>query len=92
MLTVPVTLELNADKLDEDKTKPVELTSWTDKGLKEKVSLTDDQDKSYKLLEQINSEGKTITKKRIKVQLIFQAPTSKKPQLKLVLPAAALPG
>jgi hypothetical protein len=99
VLIVPVTLELNGGK-----TKSVELTSWTDKNLKKKVSLTDEQDKdkqkvslkddqdkhkSYELLEQINSEGKTITEKRIKVQLVFEAPTSKKPKLQLKLPSAA---
>ncbi|MEI8375367.1 MAG: GYF domain-containing protein [Planctomycetota bacterium] len=88
VLIVPVTLELKSDKV-----KQVEFTSWADDSLKKKVSLKDDQDKSYDLLEQVadkESDGKAITKTRIKVHLIFQAPTSKKLKfLHLALPVSA---
>ncbi len=88
---MPVTLELKAGKTKPGETKPVELTSWADKGLREKVSLKDDQKKSYKLLDQVSGQGKTITEKRMKVQLIFEAPASKKLKfLRLKLPVAAL--
>ena len=79
--------------LKEGETKPVELTSWADESLKKKVSLKDDQDKSYELLEQVaaeGSDGKTITENWINVHLVFQAPTNKKLKfLHLTLPSAA---
>ncbi len=88
VLIVPVTLELKSDKV-----KQVEFTSWADDSLKKKVSLKDDQNKSYDLLEQVadkESDVKAITKTRIKVYLVFQAPTSKKLKfLHLALPVSA---
>ena len=88
VLVVPVTLQLKGSK-----TKPVELTSWTDASLKKKVSLKDDKGTPYDLLEQVadkDSDGKAITERRIKVQLVFEGPNVKALKfLRLTLPAAA---
>lgn len=86
VLFVPVMLELK-------KGDPVKLTSWADKNLKKKdrASLKDDTNLTYVLIGQVPGEGITVTKDRIKVQLIFEAPTSEKLKfLHLTLPGAAL--
>jgi hypothetical protein len=92
VLIVPVNLNLK-----EASTKPVELTSWADASLRNKVSLADDREKTYKLLDQVarSGDGKSIPsdKTRIQVELVFQAPTNPKvTQLKLKLPPAAFHG
>ncbi|MGA2257567.1 MAG: DUF4339 domain-containing protein [Thermoguttaceae bacterium] len=88
VLIVPVRLNLKVGS-----TKQVGLTSWTDDSLKKKVLLKDDQNKSYALLDQVvpsGSDGKMITEKWSKVQLVFQAPADTKLKyLHLTLPAAA---
>ncbi len=92
VLIVPVNLELAADAK-----KPVELTSWADESLKNKVSLVDDQKKSYELLGQIvafGGDGKAISPgPKLQVRLIFAAPSGKKLKfLHLTLPPAAFRG
>ena len=60
--------------------EPIELTNWTDDALKKQVSLMDDQNANCELLDQVvltapeGSDGKTITKDWLIVQLVFQAP------------------
>ena len=87
VFTVPVRLSLKPGE-----TKPVALTSWGSDSLKKKVLLKDDQDKTFALLDQVpvQGDGKTITKDFTIVNLVFQAPTSKKLKfLHLALPSAA---
>lgn len=89
VLIVPVRLNLK-----EGATKKVELASWLDESFQKKVSLKDDQKGSYDLLDQVpadkDSDGKSITKKWMRVYLVFEAPTDKKVKsLRLKLPAAA---
>jgi len=90
VLIVPVKLYLKAGE-----TKPVELARWDSDSLKKKVLLKDDDKKSYALLEQVvDSEsvgnGKTLTDQWTIVDLVFQAPTSKKLKfLHLALPSSA---
>jgi hypothetical protein len=93
VLIVPVNLSLK-----EGAAKPVNLTSWADAALKKKVSLTDDQNRSYELLDQVagaGGESKTVPlpPDRIQVQLVFQAPTDAKIKLlRVKLPPAAFHG
>ncbi len=88
VLIVPVKLNLK-----QGEKKPVELTSWADNSLRNKVTLKDDQKRSYDLLAQVPrnaGDGKTITDKWLIVDLIFEAPTGKNLKfLHLVLPASA---
>lgn len=82
--------------LKQGATKEVSLTSWMDESLQNKVSLTDAENpkKTFDLLDQVpadkGSDGKAITKRWMKVYLLFDPPTDKKVKsLKLKLPAAA---
>ena len=87
MLTVPVRLSLKAGE-----TKLVELKSWTEKSFLKTLSLKDDDDKTYDLLEQVaeGRDGKTITENWMKVYLVFDVPTDKELKfLHLTLPTAA---
>jgi len=88
VLTVPVRLYLKPGS-----TTPIALTSWTADSLKANVSLEDDQNTRYALLEQVapsGSDGKTITKDWITVRLLFQARSHRNLKyLHLTLPAAA---
>ncbi len=90
MLIVQVKLNLK-----EGATKNVELKSWMDESFQNKVSLKDkdDQNKSYDLLDQVpadkDNDGKTITKKWMKLDLVFESPDKNVKSLQLKLPSAA---
>ncbi len=88
VLIVPVKLYLK-----EGEKKPIQLTSWADDSLRNKVSLKDDRNRSYDLLDQVPGnagDGKTITKDWLIVDLVFDAPTSTNLKfLHLALPASA---
>jgi len=80
--------------LKEGATKDVELKNWTDESFHYKLSLKDDQNKGYDLLDQVPadkaSDSKTITKRWMKLDLVFEAPPDKKLKfLHLKLPSAA---
>lgn len=90
VLDVPVRLNLKKGEK-----KPVELKSWADESLRDKVLLVEDNPKhKCDLLDQVadsKGDGKTITKDDwLIVHLIFEAPTDKMKYLHLKLPAAAL--
>ncbi len=78
--------------LKKGETKPVALASWASDSLKKKVLLKDDLDKTYSLLQQVpvKGDGKIASDDYTIVNLVFQAPTSKKLKfLHLALPSAA---
>ena len=87
VLILPVRLNLKGNAKE-----PVKLSSWMDDSLQGKVSLKDDQDKSYILLAQYPEkgwDGTSISSDWKKIYLVFEAPGKTLKYLHLTLPSAA---
>jgi hypothetical protein len=87
-----LTMKLNVKLLLTDKTDKIEFTGW-DEGAQKNISLVDDTNKKYRLLDTVIKfkEPDTISPGNpVLVQLLFEPPTKKVRYLHLALPASPL--